>query len=86
MKSSTSWYSSFLAVTLCISFPNIQSVVFPQHPGVVHSLCALNGLLNQTLDLNLKVLSVNAPTGQTSIMFPENSLSIAAETHVEICE
>jgi hypothetical protein len=35
---------------------------------------------------DLKVLSVNAPTGQTSIIFPENSLSIALEMQVEILE
>jgi hypothetical protein len=44
------------------------------------------GLLNQTRDLNRNVLSVNAPTGQTSIIFPENSLSIALEMQVEILE
>src|SRR6187551_3887043 len=84
MNSSTSWNSSLRPVTRWISFPNIQTVVLPQHPGVVHSLCALYGLLNQTLDLNLKVLSVKAPTGHTSIMFPENSLVIAFEIQVEI--
>jgi hypothetical protein len=43
------------------------------------------GLLNQTRDLNRNVLSVNA-LGQTSIIFPENSLSIALEMQVEILE
>jgi hypothetical protein len=44
------------------------------------------GLLNQTLDLNLNVLSVKAPTGHTSIIFPENSLSTAFEIQVDILE
>src|SRR5690606_13272461 len=77
INSSTSWNSSLRAVTRWISFPNIQRVVFPQH--LSQFLWALNGLLNHTLDLNLKVLSVNAPTGQTSITFPEKSLSMAWE-------
>src|SRR5690606_25176771 len=72
------------AVTLCISPPNIQSVVLPQH--LSQSLCALNGLLNYTLCLKRKVLSVSAPTGHTSIMFPENSLFTALDIYVEICE
>src|SRR5580658_10208143 len=61
---STSRYSSFLTVTRYISLPNIHIVAFPQH--LVHSRCASKGFKNQTRDLNLKVLSVKAPTGQTS--------------------
>src|SRR6478672_8680646 len=77
INSSTSWYSSLRPVTRWISSPNIQTVTLPEHVG--QSRCASYGLLNQTRDLNLKVLSVKAPTGQTSIMLPENSLSTALE-------
>src|SRR3954467_1273348 len=75
--SSTSPHSSFLAVTRKTSSPLFQMVTFPQHLG--QSLWAFIGFKNQTLCLKRKVLSVNAPTGQTSIMFPLKSLSIAFE-------
>ena len=68
-------YWSFLAVTLTISSPFIQRTALPEHLEQVQ--VASTGFVNQTLLANLAVLSVNAPTGQTSITFPIKSLSKA---------
>src|SRR5687768_1776135 len=77
-------HSSFLAVTLNTSSPLYHKVTLPQH--LVQSLCAYTGLVNQNRLLNLNVLSVNAPTGQTSIMLPEKSLSIELVMYVDISD
>src|SRR6185437_3042655 len=75
INSSTSPYLSFLAVTRYISLPCSHTTTLPLHLG--QSRCASIGLRNHTRLLKRNVLSVNAPTGQTSITLPEKSLSIA---------
>src|SRR5690606_36255001 len=82
IKASTSPYSSFRAVTRNTSSPLYHSVTLPLHVG--QSRCASTCLVNHTRFLKRKVLSVNAPTGQTSITLPENSLSIAFSLYVDI--
>src|SRR4029079_8354699 len=80
----TSPYSSFLEVTRYTSSPRFHKVTCPQH--LSQSLCASIGFKNHTRFLNLKVLSVNAPTGQTSIILPLQSLSIAFDIYTDISE
>src|SRR4030095_5426907 len=75
IKSLTSPHWSFLAVTRYTSSPRFQMVTFPEHFG--QSRWASCGFKNHTRFLNRKVLSVRAPTGQTSITFPMKSLSSA---------
>src|SRR5690606_42112293 len=82
INSFTSLYSSLRAVTRKTSSPLYHRVTFTEHVG--QSRCASTGLVNQTRFLKRNVLSVNAPTGQTSIMLPENSLSIAFSMYVDI--
>ncbi len=65
----------FLAVTLDDFVSFIQRTALPEHLEQVQ--VASTGFVNQTLLANLAVLSVNAPTGQTSITFPIKSLSKA---------
>src|SRR5690606_3277444 len=75
-------YWSCLVVTRITSSPFIQRTTFPEH--LSHSQLAFIGFVNQTRLANLEVLSVNAPTGQTSITFPIKSLSRALFKYVEI--
>src|SRR6185437_16720164 len=82
IKDYSSPYSSLRPVTLYISLPWFQTTTLPLHVG--HSRWASNGLVNHTRLLNLKLLSVSAPTGHTSIMLPENSLSIEFSIYVLI--
>src|SRR5208283_2058980 len=84
MNSSTSLNSSLRAVTLTISLPTIHTTVFPLHDGQVR--WASMALANHTRLLNRNVLSVSAPTGQTSITLPENSFSMLFLMNVEISE
>src|SRR3954465_7434615 len=77
IQSCTSPHWSFRAVTRNTSSPLFHKVTLPQHFS--QSLCASIGFKNQTRFLKRKVRSVNAPTGQTSIMLPLKSLSIAFE-------
>src|ERR1039458_1221681 len=73
IQSSTSPYLSFLAVTRRTSSPLYHKRTLPQHLSQVR--CASTGFVNHTRLLKRKVLSVSAPTGQTSIIFPLMSLS-----------
>src|SRR5436190_12402804 len=82
MNSFTSLYLSVRADTRRTSFPFVQRTTLPEHFGQVR--CASTGLVNHTRLLNRKVLSVRAPTGHTSIMLPEKSLSIAFSMYVLI--
>src|SRR5512133_4344351 len=84
MNSSTSPKESLRPVTRSISLCPIHTTTLPEQ--VVQSRCAFIGLANHTLLLKRKVLSVRAPTGQTSIMFPENSFSTEFLIKVEISE
>src|SRR4051812_5358754 len=84
MNSSTSSHWSFLAVTLSTSSPLSHTLVLPEH--FVQLRCASTGLVNHTRCLNLNVLSVRAPTGQTSITLPEKSLSMTFSMYVEISD
>src|SRR5688572_20981766 len=70
---SISPHSFFLAVTRYTSSPRFHNVTLPEHFG--QSLCAFIGFKNQTRFLKRNVLSVNAPTGQTSITLPMKSFS-----------
>jgi hypothetical protein len=63
-----------------ISSPNIQTVVFPEQKAI--SVCIV--FAEPYLDLNLKFYQ--SSYRQTSIIFPENSLSTAFEIQVDILE
>src|SRR5688500_19416127 len=76
MNSSTSPHLSLRPVTRITSSPLYHKTTLPEHLPQLR--CASTGLVYQTLLLNLYVLSVNAPTGHTSIMLPEKSFSIAS--------
>src|SRR5690349_11690261 len=80
----TSPHSSLRAVTRNTSSPRIHNLTSPQHFG--QSRCASTGLVNHTRFLKRNVLSVKAPTGQTSITFPIKSLSRFFSMNVAICE
>src|ERR1051326_1231627 len=80
----TSPHSSFLAVTRYTSSPLIHKRTCPQHVG--QSLCAFTGFVNHTRFLKRNVLSVNAPTGQTSMMLPMKSFSKDFAMYVAISE
>src|SRR5690606_5609471 len=82
IHSSTSFHSLLRAVTRQTSSPPYHNCTFPLHVG--QSRWASTGFKNHTRFLNRKVLSVKAPTGQTSMMFPMNSLSKAFPKYVEI--
>src|SRR5690606_1779420 len=73
IQSSTSFHSFLREVTRKTSSPRYQTWALPEQVG--QSLCASTGFKHHTRFLNRKVLSVKAPTGQTSITFPMNSLS-----------
>src|SRR5690606_31915956 len=84
INSSTSLYSSLRPVTRSTSSPLYHKVTLPEQVG--QSRCASTGFVNHTRFLNRKVLSVSAPTGQTSITFPIKSLSNAFSINVDISE
>src|SRR5690606_38672791 len=77
INSSNSPNSSFRPVTRKTASPLYHKVTFPEQVG--QSLYASTGFVNQTRFLKRNVRSVKAPTGQTSIIFPEKSLSTAFE-------
>src|ERR1051326_5545877 len=82
IHSCASPHLSFLAVTRSTSSPLSHTRALPEQ--VLHGRCASTGLVNHTRDLKRKVLSVNAPTGQTSITLPEYSLSRSEEHTSEL--
>src|SRR5688500_14614926 len=82
--STTSSHWSLRPVTRNTSSPLTHNLTRPEHLPQLR--CASIGFVNHTLCLNLKVLSVSAPTGQTSITFPENSLSITFFMYVDISD
>src|ERR1043166_921662 len=84
MNASTSPHSSLRPVTRSTSSPLYHNTTLPEH--LSQSRCAFHGLANHTRLLNLNVLSVSAPTGQTSITFPEKSLSMLFWMYVEISD
>src|SRR5258708_36602359 len=75
IQSSTSPHWSLRAVTRNTSSPRYHKVTFPLHFAWLQLRCASTGFRNQTLFLNRKVLSVSAPTGHTSMIFPIKSSS-----------
>src|ERR1043165_9246623 len=74
-QSSTSPYLSFRALTRRTSSPFIHRITFPAH--LVQFRCASSGFVNHTRLRKRNVLSVKAPTGHTSIILPDMSLSTA---------
>src|SRR4051812_41053034 len=86
MNSSTSPHSFFLPVTRNTSSPLYHNLTLPLQLACEQSRCASTGFTFHTRLLKRNVLSVNAPTGHTSIMLPEKSLSTAFSIYVLISD
>src|SRR4051812_47043873 len=75
IHSSTSPYLSLRAPTRSTSSPFIHRTTLPAHFSQLR--CASIGFVYHTRLRKRNVLSVNAPTGHTSIMLPDISFSTA---------